>query len=432
MKLLPHQIDLLSKTSDKNRVAYFADMGLGKTFIGSEKSMRLETRVILIVCQKSKINDWKEHYLNEYAIVSYDLTKTNEFNSFMLWASIPKYGVIVGIINYELAWRREDLLNLQDFTLMLDESSLIQNDKAKHSKFILKLKPSNVILLSGTPCSGRYQNLWSQGKLLGWDISKKLYESQYINYDLVDFGTGVKVRVVNKQNPYKNVERLKTKLREHGAVFLKTEDVIDLPKQNFIPIMVDKPKQYKELMKDSYTKIGDTEFIAMTSLTKRLYARQIASGYNKHKLEAVNDLIASTNDRLIIFYNFNQEYSALRKICEAHNRPISTVNGMVKDLSAFESESDAIALIQYQAGAMGLNLQIANKIIYFSLPERSELFEQSKKRIHRLGQETSCFYYLLMAKDSVDEAIYKALEQKRDFTDELFKECDTYRRREKL
>lgn len=388
----------------------------------------LGARVNLLLCQKSKIDDWISHfktYHPQYMVMNLRNDKT--LNRFVELATSDSKEEILGIVNYETAWRRNELLSLKDFTLMLDESSLISNDRAKQSRFVLKLRFTNSILLSGTIASGKYENIWSQGKLLGWDISKRLYESQYINYDLVDFGTGVKVKVVNKQNPYKNVERLKSKLREHGAVFLKTEDVIDLPKQNFIPVMVDKPKQYKELMKDSYTKIGDTEFIAMTSLTKRLYARQIVSGYNKHKLEAVKDLIASTNDRLIIFYNFNQEYQELRKICEAHNRPISTVNGMVKDLSAFESESDAIALIQYQAGAMGLNLQIANKIIYFSLPERSELFEQSKKRIHRLGQKSSCFYYLLMAKDSVDEAIYKALKQKRDFTDDLFKEVDNGR-----
>ena len=29
MKLFPHQIDVLKQTEDKNRVAYYLDMGLG-------------------------------------------------------------------------------------------------------------------------------------------------------------------------------------------------------------------------------------------------------------------------------------------------------------------------------------------------------------------------------------------------------------------
>jgi SNF2 family DNA or RNA helicase len=65
---------------------------------------------------------------------------------------------------------------------MLDESSLIQNEQAKRSKFILKLKANNVILLSGTPTGGKYENLWSQIQLLGWNISKKMFYNHYVNY----------------------------------------------------------------------------------------------------------------------------------------------------------------------------------------------------------------------------------------------------------
>ena len=108
---------------------------------------------------------------------------------------------IIGVINYELAWRRKELLRLKDFTLMLDESSLIQNRKAKQSKFILKLQPSNVILLSGTPTAGKYENLWTQVHLLGWEISEQLYMKQYVNWKLIDVG-GIKHKVVDKENPY--------------------------------------------------------------------------------------------------------------------------------------------------------------------------------------------------------------------------------------
>ena len=426
MKLLNHQLDVLERTKDLNHVAYYLDMGLGKTFVGAEKMARLNKKVNLVVCQKSKIIDWCEHLYNHYGkrYLIFDLTKKDHFEDFFNGYEYDR----IGIINYELAWRRKRLLQLTDFTLMLDESSLIQNHTTKQSKFIMKLQPKNVILLSGTPTSGKYENLWTQAQLLDWNISKTTYDNQYINYELVDYGTGVKVKVVNKTNPYKNVERLKRKFIEHGAVFMKTDDVLDLPQQNFISVMVDKPKEYDKFIKDDYVCSQGLEFIASTSLTKRLYARQLCSGYNKFKLDTVEDLIQSTSDRLIIFYNFNDELNALKRICYAQNRPVSEVNGHCKDLYAYEHQSDSVTLVQYQAGAMGINLQLANKIIYFSLPERSELFEQSKKRIHRIGQEKPCFYYLLLAKKSVDELIYKTLQMRQDFTDELFREVMNYRR----
>lgn len=422
MNLYQHQQDVLNQTRDKNRVAYYLDMGLGKTFVGAEKMVDLGARVNLLICQKSKINDWLEHFNNHYCIYAYNLTSKKDFDEFIFYAPRSEGGFMVGIINYELAWRRKELLKLKDFTLMLDESSLIQNDSAKQTKFILKLKPSNVILLSGTPTSGKYENLWTQAHLLGWNITKRTYENQYVNYELIDTGMGIKVKVVNKVNPYKNVERLKRKLREHGAVFMKSEEVVNLPQKNFIIVTCPSPKSYKIFMKDNFVRYKNLEFIGTTSLTKRLYARQLASAYNNDKYGAFIDLLESTNDRLIVFYNFDVELDALDALCGAYNRPVSVVNGKRKDLLAYEEKNDSVTLIQYQAGAMGLNLQKANKVIYFSLPERSELFEQSKKRIHRIGQDKPCFYYVLMAKGTIDENIFEALEQKRDFTDELFKE----------
>lgn len=443
MKLYLHQIKVLDETKAMRRVAYYLDMGLGKTYVGSEKMFQLNEMVNLVVCQKSKINDWFNHFVENYSgrgVIFNNLTNKNEFEYFL---SVARQGAtqIIGIINYELAWRRKQLLELNDFTLMLDESSLIQNDRAKQSKFILKLDPANVILLSGTPTAGKYERLWTQAHLLGWKISKRTYDDTYINWDMLDIG-GTKVRVVSKRHPYKNVDRLKRKFREHGAVFMKTEDVLNLPEQNFITVMVDKAKTYDKFMKTGYL-VLDTknlvewkdesdfywkdatpkiELIGNTTLTMRLYLRMLASQYNENKIKALKDLIESTNDRLIIFYNFNAELETLTGICEALKRPVSVVNGEHKDLLAYENYRDSISLIQYQAGSMGLNLQKANKIIYFSLPERSELFEQSKKRIHRIGQKQPCFYYVLMATGTIDNNIYKALQERRDFTDELFKE----------
>ena len=102
-------------------------------------------------------------------------------------------------------------------------------------------------------------------------------------------------------------------------------------------------------------------------------------------------------------------------------RPFSVVNGETKDLTAYEEHGDSITFVQYQAGAMGLNLQKANKVIYFSLTDRSELFEQSKKRIHRIGQEKPCFYYLMICPRTLEEDILHTLELRKDYTDELFK-----------
>ncbi|WP_369022418.1 SNF2-related protein [Ligilactobacillus salivarius] len=419
IKLFKHQEDILEETKDMNKVAYYLDMGLGKTFVGSEKLHQLNKRVNLLICQKSLIPMWINHFKTYYKYQVFDGTKSTQLNQVL--NIYEKLRPFVLIINYDLVFRR-DLKSVfrHDFTLMLDESSMIQNEKTKRAKYILKMHPDNIILLSGTPTSGKYERLWSQAHLLGWNITKSKYNKIYVNWDTMYLGIQ-KFKVVNKDHPYKNVQRLKRKLREHGGVFMKTEDVFELPEQNFIPIKVKQSSNYRKFLKDKYLEFDNQELLGDTALTYLLGLRQLSGMYSKEKLDRLSDLIDSTEDRLIIFYNFERELDEIVKIAKNKIRPVSIVNGKTKNLTNYETKNDSITLIQYQAGSMGLNLQKANKILYFTPPQQSELYEQSKKRIHRIGQERSCFYYNLIVEKSVEERIYRALKERRDYTDELFK-----------
>ena len=398
------------------------DMGLGKTYTGAEKMHRLGGRVNLVICQKSKIDDWCEHFIDNYDCSGclFDLTREQGFKAFIFESKdCPddfKINFVVGIINYDLIFRRPELLKIHYDTIMLDESSMIQNETAKRTKAILKLKTDNVILLSGTPTGGKYEKLYSQLKLLGWSISKKQYWTEFIETRQIDMG-GFKIPVVTG---YKNIGRLKRKMRSYGCNFLKTDEVFNLPAQTFTDIKINTSKEYRKFRKDRFINVEGRDLVGDTTLTQMLYERQLCGAYNTDKLTAFVDLLDSTNDRLIVFYNFNDELKALREICEKRQRPFSIVCGAVKDLDDYKNENDSVTLIQYQAGAMGLNLQKANKIIYFSPPLSSELYEQSKKRVHRIGQERPCFYYRLICKNSIEGKIYDVLEMRRDFTEKLF------------
>lgn len=410
MKLYKHQEKALKETEGLNRVAYYLDMGLGKTFVGSEKLKKLSTNVNLIICQKSKLQDWYEHMKTFYP----------DYNTFIYNKPIDIPDKAVIIINYDLIWRRSELAKLRDFTLMLDESSCIKNASSNRTKFILKLRPENVILLSGTPVGGKYEELYTQCKLLGWNITKKAFWDTYINYINIDVN-GFKIpKVVG----YKNIDRLKEKLREYGAIFQKTEDVFDLPGQIEQTIYVENTKEYKKFKKDRLITIEGKELVGDTSLTRMLYLRQLASQYNKNKLQALQDLLESTEDRLIIFYNFNEELEQIKALVKKLKKSISIINGSIKDLKNYDKHTNSVTLVQYQAGAMGLNLQKSNKVIYYSLPLASELFEQSKKRTHRIGQNRTCFYYYLITKGSLEEQILDTLHLRKDYTDKLFEESD--------
>ena len=411
INLYPHQYKGLKRLRTYNRCAFYWDMGLGKTHTGSEKLHELGGKINLVVCQKSKLQDWLEHFRLYYDYPVADLTKKAELEDFL---TVP--GEWVGVINYDLIFRRPALLRFPIDTLLLDESSIIQNENAKRSKAILKMNVENVILLSGTPTGGKYERLWSQCQLLGWDISKDLFYKQYVEFEWVEEDGFWRQKIIG----YKNVDRLKRKLAIYGADFLKTEEVLDLPEQTFIPVLVPDTKEYRKFRKTRYLEIDGRELIGDTTLTAMLYERQLCGQYCNAKLEAFKDLLESTNDRLIVFYNFTAEKDTLGAICDQLERPWGLVNGEEKNLAPYETQPDSVTFVQYQAGAMGLNLQKANKIIYFSPPLSCELWMQSKKRIHRIGQDQPCFYYQLICKNSVEERIYRALDRGEDYTDKLF------------
>ena len=426
MRLYEHQKQVLEQTERFNRVGYFLDMGLGKTFVGSEKMWDLNTAVNLLICQKSKIDDWVQHFTEHYPDYKvYDLTRKTQsiqFRQLAYSGHIEDDQSVLGVINYELAFRRSYITHIGTFTLMLDESQYIQNETAKRSKFVLSLQPENVILLSGTPTSGKYEKLWSQCKLLGWEISRDAFWNTYIETEWVeDPASGYKRQIVTG---YKNVERLKRKLAQHGAVFMKTEEAFDLPEQQEIVVKIPVSKEYRRFMKNSYVQLDEvTELVGDTVLTKFLYARQLCGQYSPDKIQAVIDLTASTDERIVIFYNFNVELDMLKQIAVEQGRPFSEVNGKKRDLDAYEKYPDSLTFVQYQAGATGLNLQKAHITIYFTLPfgkGSCALWEQSKKRTHRIGQAQKCLYYYPLCKGSIEEKNLINLRLGKEYNEKLF------------
>lgn len=141
MELYEHQKQVLNLIKNKNKCALYLDMGLGKTFVASEKMKEFSEKIVVIICPKSVVDIWETHiklYYPEYQVCKYELPKDLTIKTII-------------IINYDLIWRRQEFLELSNYTLILDESQFIKNSTAARTKFIMKLKFKNLILCSGTP-----------------------------------------------------------------------------------------------------------------------------------------------------------------------------------------------------------------------------------------------------------------------------------------
>lgn len=416
MELFSYQKTALDRVADHRNCAFYHDMGLGKTFTGAAKLMKdMDAVTSLVVCQKSKVQDWCDHFKENYPyIVVADLTQDEG------WRLLESEHVahVVCVINYDLIWRRPALFHMVNFSLMFDESSLLQNTGSKRTRAAMRLadKAHSLVLLSGTPVDGKYERLWSQLYMLGWHITERMFWRQYVETET----TMVEGFPITKVLGYKNEERLARKMKAFGCDFLKTEDVLDLPEQRFVDVWCDRTKAYTKFARDNYVEVywqkfvGDTTFGAMTA------ERMLAGAYSEEKLRAFEDLVAGTSDRVVVFYNFDVELEAMQGRLVKYERPMSVLNGKWHDLKAFRENGDGIVFVQYQAGAMGVNLQEAQYMVYFSPPLASSLFEQSKKRIHRVGQDKPCTYYVLKSKGTIEEKIYSTLAMRQDYTEKLF------------
>jgi SNF2 family DNA or RNA helicase len=67
-----------------------------------------------------------------------------------------------------------------------------------------------------------------------------------------------------------------------------------------------------------------------------------------------------------------------------------------------------------QSAGHGLNLQCQSRMVWLSLPWSWEWYEQSVGRLHRSGQRSDVWNYVLLTEKTVDETIFTALQNKRD------------------
>ena len=75
-----------------------------------------------------------------------------------------------------------------------------------------------------------------------------------------------------------------------------------------------------------------------------------------------------------------------------------------------------------QTGGYGITLTAANTVVYYSNSYDLEKRLQSEDRAHRIGQTGSVTYVDLMAENTIDERIVKALRKKINLANEIMGE----------
>ena len=72
---------------------------------------------------------------------------------------------------------------------------------------------------------------------------------------------------------------------------------------------------------------------------------------------------------------------------------------------------------QLQAGGVGIDLTRAAHAVYLSLDFKLADYAQSRARVHRPGQTRPVVYHHLLARDTIDWAIWGALRKREEIVD---------------
>lgn len=430
MTPMQHQSDVVEEVKRRNllRVLLNWGLGLGKTLAGMLIAENWGDDVKIIVCPKSLVGMWTSFLQEETPLPVTDLTSEKMKNG---PGDNPKGWYV---INYDLLQRRPWIKEFASgATIILDESSYIKHLQANRTRIVLGMskQASHIAMLSGTPCGGKWEDMWTHAYLLGRYMPVKDYKDAFLNMYTLPLkdknGKPMDIEVLNKRNPYKmdNIRNiLIPDLEEKGMFTLKTSDCLTLPEVTDSTITVGMPREYLKFVKEKKVEVSGALFEGDSIMSMRQGLRRLASSCNAEKLEAVEDLLNSTDERVVIFYQYKKDFEKLGEICRKLKKPVVAVNGDRNDLkkenNAYETKDNSVCLIQWQSGGYGLNLQKAHVGVFFSLTESYELYEQARGRIHRNGQQQPVIYYNIVAKGTIDEKIAKALARREDYDDKKF------------
>lgn len=348
--------------------------------------------------------------------------------------------LLVAVINYESAWREDILPALKDWKpdmVIADESQRIKDHAAKQSKALHELgdiAPYKLIL-SGTPVQNNAVDLFSQYRFLDPGVFGTNFYAFRARYCVM--GGFQKHQIIR----YRNMDELIKK--EHSVAYRVTKaEALDLPEQTFetrhIPMEKKVRELYDRLRREGYAELESGGAVtAATVLSKLLRLQQFTGGFAQPdeggaqqyvfpgKINALEDIledyVIGEGKKLVIFCRFRPEIELIRDLLFRKKLKYGCIFGDIKQeergdiVADFQTNPNTMVfLAQIDTAGLGITLTAADTCVYYSLTYNYGAYSQSLARIHRIGQRNACTYIHLVAENTVDEAILKALSEKED------------------
>ncbi|MFC0475719.1 DEAD/DEAH box helicase [Robertmurraya beringensis] len=417
---------------DKKKSALFLEMGMGKSIATLTAILELMydyfdvAKVLVIAPLRVASTTWEEEVEKWDHLKGLRISKVLGSEKQRVAALYRKADIY--IINREnVTWLVERFDSDWPFDMVvIDELSSFKSSKAQRFKALKKVRPfiKRIVGLTGTPAPNGLIDLWPQIYLLdGGERLGKTVTGYREKYFLPDKRNQMIVYT------WKLKEGAEDAIHERLSdicVSMKAKDYLELPDRINNVISVELPmktkEQYDRLEKELILSIEEADVLAGSAAVLANKLLQMANGavYDENgevkpihdeKLKALDELIETANGKpVLVFYGYQHDKDRILQHLKKLKPRILQTDQDIKDWNQGKVQ---VMLAHPASAGHGLNLQTGgNIIIWFGLTWSLELYQQANARLWRQGQKQTVVIHHIIAKDTIDERVMKALEDK--------------------
>lgn len=360
------------------------------------------------------------------------------------------------VLNYESAAMMTEYIQKANFPMAAaDESHKLKAHNSSHSKalamscYSIPFKKG----MTGTAWADSYTALYGQFRWLSPVLSRGRYHSALFGTWTDFFENYVTYKQkgnIKMPTGYKNVDQLKALINPY-VYELDTEDVMSLPPERHINVMVpmegEVKKLYEKMEKDGVAihlnADGVDEYLLspniltklgrLGQLTSGIYApytlddagRYVAAGEPKRligkgadsKIHALETIIDEAGGLpIVVFCRYDIDVQKIAELCRKMDRTPVFLTGEQKDHIAFQEHKIGDVIIANEnAGAEAVTLTRSRLCVFYSISYSRSRYIQMKARVRRHGSDLNypVTYFHLLMEGSVDLDVRDALEAKR-------------------
>lgn len=467
-----HQRVALERSFDQPYFAYLMEQGTGKSKIVVDRSANLflqkKIEAVLILAPNGVHGNWvneqfEEHFPEDrcpvYKFIFRSGNKTIAYMTRLnqLFMNPGKFLNVLCVNTESIAssaTARDLCLKFLHHhggkvLIALDESSMIKTPSAKTTKRVQDLgrKARYRVILTGTEITQGPLDLYAQFQFLYPGClgapNFATFKAHYSEWRERIVERGGAQQKFSELVRYKNLEQLKARVAAISFQIRK-KDCLDLPDKVYkIRPVVLGPEQravYNAVRTRVLAEINQNESITTPhTLTKLTRLCQVVGGFAaldngetkplaNAKLSAMLSEIEEIAEgaQVIIWARFVAELNAIVAAlgegnCARYWGEIGK-GERSEGVDDFKAGRRRFMIAQQRAGGKGHTWIAGTFVIYYSNTFSWEDRSQSEDRAHRIGQTEKVTYIDLVAEDTVDVKIFRALKGKKDVA-EFFKGC---------